>query len=173
MGETVQVGRMQWVWSSKSSSLLGPISIPQRGNFWCPDQQRLHYQDCSSASKHAAAARPHAPSYAFCRFCCPGQPLVLALYQTLHAACSVLGRECNRQAWATRTGLQEPCGDRAFARRRHKWQSGIRTEKEREKLRVTSFCGCLFIIYSVLGILLVVVDMLHGGVTKSPNCPRS
>ena len=24
---------------------------------------------------------------------------------------------CNRPAWATRTGLQEPCRDRAFARR--------------------------------------------------------
>ena len=61
----------------------------------------------------------------------------------------------------------------AFARRRRKCQSGIRTEKEREKLCVTLFCGCLFIINSVLGILLVVVDMLHGGVPKSPNCPRS
>ena len=80
-------------------------------------------------------------------------------------------------AWATRTGLQEPCCDRAFAfafaRRRRKCQSGIRTEKEREKLCVTLFCGCLSIINSVLGILLVVVDMLHGGVPKSPNCPRS
>ena len=80
---------------------------------------------------------------------------------------------CNRPAWATRTGLQEPCRDRAFARHTRKCQSGIRTEKEREKLCVTLFCGCLFIINSVLGILLVVVDMLHGGVPKSPNCPRS
>ena len=79
---------------------------------------------------------------------------------------------CNRPAWATRTGLQEPYRDRAFARRRRKCQSGIRTEKERERLCVTLFCGCLFIINSVLGILLVVVDMSHGGVPKSPNCPR-
>ena len=62
---------------------------------------------------------------------------------------------------------------RAFARRRRKCQSAIRTEKEREKLCVTLFCGCLFIINSVLGILSVVVDMLHGGVPKSPNCLRS
>ena len=81
--------------------------------------------------------------------------------------------ECNRPAWATRTGLQEPCRDRAFARRRRKCQSGIRREKEREKLCVTLFCCCLFIINSVLGILLVVVDMLRGGVPKSLNCPRS
>ena len=80
---------------------------------------------------------------------------------------------CNKPAWATRTGLQEPSRDRAFARRRRQCQSGIRTEKEREKLCVTLFCGCLFMINSVLGILLVVVDMLHGGVPKSPNCPRS
>ena len=107
-----------------------PNKYPREaGRLWCPGQQRLHHQDCSSASKHAAAARPHAPSYAFCRFCCPGQPLVLAVYQTLHAACSVLGGECNRQAWATRTGLQEPCRDRAFAHRRRKCQRGIRTEK--------------------------------------------
>ena len=138
-----------------------------------PQTSNLHHQDCSSASKHAAAARPHAPSYSFCRFGCPGQPLVLALYQTLHAPCSVLGGECNRPAWATRKGLQEPYRNRAFACRRRKCQSGIRREKEQEKLCVTLFCGCLFIINSVLGILLVVVDMLHGGVPKSPNCPRS
>ena len=29
-GETVQVGRMQGVWSSKSSSLLAPISNPKK-----------------------------------------------------------------------------------------------------------------------------------------------
>ena len=32
---------------------------------------------------------------------------------------------------------------------------------------------CLFIINCVLGILLVIVDVLHGGVPKSPNCPHS
>ena len=69
--------------------------------------------------------------------------------------------------------MQEPCRDRVFERRRRKCQSGTRREKEREKLCVTLFCGCLFLTNSVLGILLVVVDMLHGGMPKSPNCPRS
>ena len=121
-------------------------------------------QDCSSANEHAPVTRPHARSYAFCRFFCPGQPLVLTMYQTLHTPCRVLGGGCNRPAWATRIGVQEPCRDRAFARRRRKCQSGTTREKEREKLCVTLFYGCLFIINSVHGILLFVVDMLHGGV---------
>ena len=105
--------------------------------------------------------------------CCGFAVLFVLAFPSCGLWCGTVLCCCNRLALATRTGLQEPYRDRAFARRRRKCQSGIRTQKEREKLCVTLFCGCLFIINSVLGILLVVVDMLHGWVPKSPNCPRS
>ena len=122
---------MQGVWSSKSSSLLAPISIPQKPDAF--GAQASNDSTIKTAALQASMQPQPAPTpqvMPFVGFVAEASHLFwLYVYQTLHAPCSVSGGECNRPAWATRTGLQEPCRDRAFAHRRRKCQRGIRTEK--------------------------------------------
>ena len=115
---------MQGVWSSKSRSLEIPISIPGKPDAFGAQASKDSITRTAALQESMQPQLAPTPRVMPLFRNCPGQPLVLARYQTLHAPCPVLGGECNRLAWATRTGLQALAVVAPLARRQRNRQSG-------------------------------------------------